>query len=94
MSHISRNVEPGYVSLEDLDKREFAEADPRGGLNQLTEGAILDEAQRSPLEIKSGQTITTDYFKGLEFWKSLAGDNVGHRMTSTSMSQAFFIFTR
>jgi predicted AAA+ superfamily ATPase len=37
-----------YVSLEDLDQREFAETDPRGFLNQFTEGAILDEAQRCP----------------------------------------------
>jgi len=37
-----------YVSLEDLDQREFAETDPRGFLNQFSGGAILDEAQRCP----------------------------------------------
>lgn len=37
-----------YVSLEDLDRREFAETDPRGFLNQFSGGAILDEAQRCP----------------------------------------------
>lgn len=37
-----------YVSLEDLDHREFAETDPRGFLNQISGGAILDEAQRCP----------------------------------------------
>ncbi len=37
-----------YVSLEDLDQRDFAESDPRGFLNQFTENAILDEAQRCP----------------------------------------------
>lgn len=37
-----------YVSLEDLDQREFAETDPRGFLHQFTGGAILDEAQRCP----------------------------------------------
>jgi len=37
-----------YVSLEDLDQREFAETDPRGFLNQFSKGAILDEAQRCP----------------------------------------------
>jgi len=37
-----------YVSLEDLDVREFAETDPRGFLNQFTGGAILDEIQRCP----------------------------------------------
>jgi hypothetical protein len=37
-----------YVSLEDLDQREFAESDPHGFLNQFSGGAILDEAQRCP----------------------------------------------
>jgi len=37
-----------YVSLEDLDQREFAETDPRGFLQQFSGGAILDEAQRCP----------------------------------------------
>ncbi|MCB1758646.1 MAG: ATP-binding protein [Gammaproteobacteria bacterium] len=40
--------EHDYVSLEDLDQREFAETDPRGFLNQFAKGAILDEAQRCP----------------------------------------------
>lgn len=40
--------EHSYISLEDLDHREFAETDPRGFLSQFTEGAILDEAQRCP----------------------------------------------
>jgi len=30
----------------------------------------------SPLEIKSGQTISRDYFRGLEFWRKLAGETV------------------
>ena len=38
-----------YVSLEDLDQREFAATDPRGFLNQFSGGAILDEAQRCPV---------------------------------------------
>ncbi|HHS83497.1 MAG TPA: ATP-binding protein [Gammaproteobacteria bacterium] len=37
-----------YVSLEDLDQREFAETDPRGFLKQFSDGTILDEAQRCP----------------------------------------------
>lgn len=37
-----------YVSLENLDQTEFAETDSRDFLNQFTEGAILDEAQRCP----------------------------------------------
>jgi hypothetical protein len=31
----------------------------------------------SPLEIKPGRTINKDYFKGLEFWKKLAGETAG-----------------
>lgn len=37
-----------YVNLEDLDRRTQAQADPRGFLSALTEGAILDEVQRVP----------------------------------------------
>ncbi len=37
-----------YVNLEALDTRAFAEADPRGFLNQFSEGAILDEVQHVP----------------------------------------------
>ncbi len=37
-----------YVSLEDLDIREFAISDPRGFLNHYPQGAILDEVQRAP----------------------------------------------
>ncbi|MDH5585403.1 MAG: ATP-binding protein [Nitrospirota bacterium] len=40
--------EKPYVSLEDLDIREFASQDPRGFLNQYPDGAILDEVQRCP----------------------------------------------
>jgi len=31
-----------------------------------------------PVEIKSGQTITTDFFKGLSRWLDLAGDDAGN----------------
>lgn len=37
-----------YVSLEDLDEREFADQDPRGFFTRFPDGAILDEAQRCP----------------------------------------------
>ncbi len=37
-----------YVSLEPLDTREFATADPRGFLATLTKGAIIDEVQHAP----------------------------------------------
>ncbi len=37
-----------YVSLEDLDQREYAMNDPRGFLMHYQEGAIIDEVQRVP----------------------------------------------
>jgi len=38
-----------YVSLEDPDIREYATRDPRSFLRDISEGAILDEAQRVPI---------------------------------------------
>ena len=37
-----------YVSLERLDTREYAREDPRGFLDEYSEGAIFDEVQRVP----------------------------------------------
>lgn len=37
-----------YISLENLDTRNFALSDPRGFLEQFPQGAILDEVQRTP----------------------------------------------
>ena len=37
-----------YVTLEDYDTQRFAKEDPRGFLNNLREGAIIDEAQYAP----------------------------------------------
>ena len=47
---LCRNAFPQkpYVSLENPDILEFANADPRGFLSQFKNGAILDEIQRAP----------------------------------------------
>ena len=37
-----------FVSLEELDERDFAFDDPRGFLDRFPDGAVLDEAQRAP----------------------------------------------
>lgn len=37
-----------YISLEDLEERDFAASDPKGFLLRFTSGAVLDEIQRSP----------------------------------------------
>ncbi len=39
---------------------------------------ILDLPQgQIPVEVKSGKTITSDYFKGLNYWKKLTGNSGG-----------------
>lgn len=40
--------EKPYISLEDLDTRNYALQDPRGFLDNYPKGAILDEVQRTP----------------------------------------------
>ncbi|MBI9097517.1 MAG: ATP-binding protein [Spirochaetaceae bacterium] len=47
---ISQKVFPDYeyVTLEDIDYREFAKNDPRGFLDRYKENIILDEIQRVP----------------------------------------------
>jgi predicted AAA+ superfamily ATPase len=40
--------EKPYLSLESPDTRAFAQTDPRGFLQNLPEGAVLDEVQRCP----------------------------------------------
>ena len=46
-----------YVSLENLDTRQFATDDPRGFLAGLPDGAILDEIQQTPGLLSYIQTI-------------------------------------
>ncbi len=39
---------------------------------------LMDEGMKLiPVEIKSGQTVTQDYFKGLKFWEELTGESGG-----------------
>jgi len=40
--------EKSYVNLEHLETRDFAQSDPIGFLNNLPDGAIIDEVQRAP----------------------------------------------
>lgn len=46
-----------YVSLEDIDERQFADQDPRGFLNRFPNGAVIDEIQRVPDLLSYIQTI-------------------------------------
>jgi uncharacterized protein len=49
--------EKPYVSLEDLDQRNYARTDPRGFLNEFPDGAVLDEIQHVPELLSYIQTI-------------------------------------
>lgn len=46
-----------YVSLEDVDVRDFARIDPRGFLARFPNGAVIDEIQRVPDLLSYIQTI-------------------------------------
>jgi len=54
-----KNVFPkfAYVSLEELDAREFALQDPRGFLANYPNGTIIDEIQRAPGLFSYIQTV-------------------------------------
>lgn len=49
-----------YVSLEDLDNRDFARTDPRGFLAELPQGAVIDEVQHVPDLISYIQTLVDE----------------------------------
>jgi len=49
-----------YINLEAMDSREFARSDPRGFLNRIPEGAILDEIQRVPELVSYIQEIVDE----------------------------------
>ena len=49
-----------YISLEEIDNREYAESDPRGFLAQFSHGVIIDEAQRCPALFSYIQGLADD----------------------------------
>jgi predicted AAA+ superfamily ATPase len=49
-----------YVSLEDINQREFAKEDPQGFLARYRQGAILDEVQRCPDLLSYIQTVVDE----------------------------------
>jgi predicted AAA+ superfamily ATPase len=56
-----------YVSLEDLDEREFAINDPRGFLNRSPTGLIIDEVQHVPALFSYIQTRVDENQKNAEY---------------------------
>jgi len=49
-----------YLSLEDIDHREFARTDPRGFLAEIPDGAVLDEIQHAPDLVSYIQTAVDE----------------------------------
>ena len=56
-----------YISLEDLDTREYASKDPRGFLLTYKNGCIIDEAQRVPELFSYIQTLVDNKRKSGQF---------------------------
>ena len=73
-----------YISLENPDERLWAQKDPRGFLNRFKNGAILDEAQRSPDLFNYLQQIIDESNKDGQF--ILTGSN--NFMLQESISQS------
>jgi predicted AAA+ superfamily ATPase len=49
-----------YVNLEQLENREFARSDPRGFLQALQKGAVIDEIQRVPELLSDIQALVDE----------------------------------
>ena len=62
-----------YISMEDLDNREFALQDPQGFLRTYSSGAIIDEVQRTPELLSYIQTRVDEERKRGQF--ILTGSN-------------------
>ncbi len=75
-----------YLSLEDLDNREFAKTDPRGFLAEISDGAILDEIQHAPDLISYIQTMVDKTQKPGQF--ILIGSRQFEMMEKVSQSLA------
>jgi len=75
-----------YVSLEDVDDRNFARHDPRGFLGRFPEGAVIDEIQRVPDLLSYIQTIVDR--KGKEGLFILTGSQQFELLESITQSLA------
>ncbi|RLB97176.1 MAG: AAA family ATPase [Deltaproteobacteria bacterium] len=92
-----------YVSLEDVDVRNFAQQDPRGFLSRFPKGAVIDEIQRVPDLLSYIQTIVdhkqeagffiltgSQQFELLEgISQSLAGRTALMRLLPLTLNEAY-----
>lgn len=56
-----------YINLEDLEARGFAERDPKGFLENYTDGVVIDEVQRVPDLLSQIQVIVDEKKKPGQF---------------------------
>lgn len=75
-----------YVSLEDPDTRYFAQQDPRGFLNQISSGGIIDEIQHVPEIVSYIQTIVDEKRKNGLFVLTGSSQFELHNTVSQSLS--------
>lgn len=75
-----------YISLEDLDNREFAHSDPRGFLAQYAQGAVIDEVQHVPQLLSYLQTVVDSDNRSGRF--ILTGSNQFRYLQSIAQSLA------
>lgn len=51
---------------------------------------IIESAiQKIPVEIKSGETVSGDFFKGVNYWRALAGNVVGYAIYGGQRAESF-----
>jgi predicted AAA+ superfamily ATPase len=75
-----------YISLENIEERNFAINDPKGFLAKYPNGAILDEIQKAPDLLSYIQTIVDD--KNREGIYILTGSHQFEMMKNVSQSLA------
>jgi len=75
-----------YISLENIEERNFAINDPKGFLAKYPNGAILDEIQKAPDLLSYIQTIVDD--KNREGMFILTGSHQFEMMKNVSQSLA------
>ncbi|MCF7921031.1 MAG: ATP-binding protein [Candidatus Cloacimonetes bacterium] len=78
--------EMDYVSLEELDKRNYAQSDPRGFLSEYPGSVIIDEIQKVPDLLSYIQTIVDNEKRNGRY--ILTGSNQFEYMNSISQSLA------
>ena len=75
-----------YVSLEDLDERDFAKNDPKGFLARYPDGAIFDEIQRLPDLLSYIQTIVDKQNKNGIFILTGSNQQMLHQAVTQSLA--------